>query len=93
MTSSLIRHIWVVLDQQLPIRQPLEVDNSLACDLMTIGWSRRLNVGNAVRAHGVVEDVVVETNDREGRGGGRGRPSINIGRIDVTAIAGAFNSA
>jgi hypothetical protein len=26
---------------------------------MTILWSRRLNIGNAVRVHGVVEDVVV----------------------------------
>jgi hypothetical protein len=37
----------------------MEVDNSLASDLMTILWSRRVDVGNAVRVHGLVVDVVV----------------------------------
>jgi hypothetical protein len=37
----------------------MEVDNSLASDLTMILRSRLLNVGNAVRVHGLVEDVVV----------------------------------
>jgi hypothetical protein len=37
----------------------VEVDNLLASDLTTILWWRRLNVGNAVKVHGLVEDVVV----------------------------------
>jgi hypothetical protein len=37
----------------------LEVDNSVASDLTTILWSRRLNVGNAVRVQGFVEVVAM----------------------------------
>jgi hypothetical protein len=44
-----------MLGQRLLDRQPLEEDHPLGNAQTTILWSRRQNVGNEERAHGLVE--------------------------------------
>jgi hypothetical protein len=64
---------------------PTEEDNPLGSNLMTIQWSKHLNVVNEARGQGLVEVVVTEN----GRGG-RGHTSLSTSRIDFDAITEAL---